>query len=77
MSTIELNNPNQIQLLEIYKTITIATVLLGELALIYIIHVIKVQRKQEKLRKRPIGINDTDQLLYGPNLPDIKNTGIF
>ena len=75
MSTID---SNQIRLLKIYGTITIATVLLGGLALIYIIHVIKVQRKQkEKLRKRPIGINDTDQLLYGPNLPDIKNTGIF
>ena len=80
MSTTE-ENPNQIRLLEIYGTITIATVLLGGLALIYIIHVIKVQRKQKeklKLRKRQlIRINNTDQLLYGPNLLDIQQTGIF
>ena len=72
-------DPNQLRLLEIYGTITIITILFGGLALIYIIHVIKVQKKQkEKLRKRqPIIANDTDQLLYGPNLNNLKNTGIF
>ena len=71
-------DPNQLRLLEIYGTITIITILFRVLALIIIAHVIKVQKKQQKLRKRqPIIANDTDQLLYGPNLNNLKNTGIF
>ena len=58
---------NQIQLLEIYRTITIAIVLFRGLVLIYIIHIIKVQQKNKKRLQN----QKVNQLLPGYT-PDLR-----
>lgn len=78
--TTEQDDPNKTRLLEIYGVIIIIIVLFGGLALIFVIHVLKIKYKQQKRlhKRKPIIANNPDQLLYGQtNLNNLDKLGLY